>query len=225
VNKLIEKYDNIVIRTLIQLVPFGIGSGIDVALKSKIETIRNNRNKIFFDELSNGKIKLTEEMLLNDDFLHSFFSTYSYAKNSRRNEKIKWFAKLLRTGIIEKNIDFDVYDEYLRVLDNLSIRDMYILRKIESFEKKFNNSRVLKQGQKFPDPFDIMPDWHCEVMDSIVDEFSISEEEFKGFIQRLISFGLFERVLEIREHKSLIDTSDITGRLTTNYYNLIKIIK
>ena len=38
--KLIEQYDNKIIRSLIQLVPFGIGSAIDTFLLETIDEIK-----------------------------------------------------------------------------------------------------------------------------------------------------------------------------------------
>ena len=51
--KILGRYEKKpVIRGLIQLIPFGIGSGFDVALITKLNNIRNDRIKEFFDELS-----------------------------------------------------------------------------------------------------------------------------------------------------------------------------
>jgi len=62
---LLEKYEkNRVIRGLIQLVPFGIGGAIDVALTSTLEKIREERAAAFFDELDKGNV-IVDESLLN----------------------------------------------------------------------------------------------------------------------------------------------------------------
>jgi hypothetical protein len=60
---------NPLIRGLIQLVPCGIGSAIDVAFMIKIENMRKERFWVFFDELSNGSRDLTESMIQEEDFL------------------------------------------------------------------------------------------------------------------------------------------------------------
>ena len=69
-DKLIALYDNHVVRALIQLVPFGIGSAIDVAASRTIDGMRLRRAQAFFDELSAGTIALTDDLIESEDFLH-----------------------------------------------------------------------------------------------------------------------------------------------------------
>ena len=49
-DKLIKKYEkNSVIRGLIQLIPFGIGSAFDASLMVTIQNIVSKRSEVFFD--------------------------------------------------------------------------------------------------------------------------------------------------------------------------------
>ena len=54
---LLEKYkDQRVFRSLIQLIPGGIGSALDVLLIQTLDKIRYKRIQAFFDELAKGDL-------------------------------------------------------------------------------------------------------------------------------------------------------------------------
>lgn len=84
VKVLLLKYKkNPVLRGLVQLIPFGIGSGLDVAITVKLANIMQERMTTFFDEFGNGSIELSPELLDSEDFLHCYFSTVKAAMNTR----------------------------------------------------------------------------------------------------------------------------------------------
>ena len=111
-QSLLERYDgNRVIRGLIQLVPLGFGGAADVSLVLTLEKIREERTREFFDELGKGNIIVDSSLLESEDFLHCYFATVKYALNSRRREKIKMFARLLKssvTGEGPNGVDFQM---------------------------------------------------------------------------------------------------------------------
>lgn len=225
-KKIIEYYDNPIIRTLIQLVPLGIGSAIDVALTETIDGIRTKRAKIFFDELSKGKIELTEEVIRNEEFLHLYFTTYRAAANTYRKEKIELFARLFKNGTVNRDLkNVEEIEDYIKILESLSYTDIVILREIELFEEKFSNSRGKEVNKEFVEPFDVLPDWHTYLFERI-EELGLTQEEFVLRLYRLQSLGLFEKAIEIGDNKvSKFDTSDFTGRLTPLFHKLFELIK
>ena len=87
----------------------------------------------FFDELAKGDVIVDEELLKSEDFLHAYFATTKYALNTRRREKIEMFARLLKSSITEKDISsIDEYEDLLKVLDELSYRELLALRILEA---------------------------------------------------------------------------------------------
>ena len=130
-----------VIRSLIQLVPCGIGSAFDTALTMYVSKIRQERTRIFFDELAKGNILLTPEQIANEDFLHAYFATVKAALNTRKHQKIRLFARLLNSFSNEKtdtdtDTDTDTYEELLAVLDDLTIREVLTLLLLRDLETK-----------------------------------------------------------------------------------------
>ena len=128
-SSLLEKYDNPIIRALVQLLLGGFGSAVDIALMRDLETIRRDRARTFFDELAEGNIIVDEELLRSEDFLHAFFSTAKCALNTRRREKIMMFARLLRSAAAKDDVSsVDEYEDLLRILDELAYRELLALQ-------------------------------------------------------------------------------------------------
>jgi len=224
-TNLVEKYDNPVIRSLIQLVPFGIGSGIDVLLMTKIKTIRDSRIKAFFDDLNEGEIELTEELIAQEDFLHSYFSTIRAVLRTRRKEKIKLFARLFKNSVIDNQVsDPDEYDDYLKILDDLSMKDIILLNEIKSFEERVDKD-FKQANENFADPMNVLPEWHTSFLTIVEEKIGLDYEKLNIRIYRLESLGLFERTLEIASNNTTkVKNIDNTGRLTTLFYSFYELI-
>ena len=118
------------------LVPYGIGSAIDAALTAAIENIREKQLSSFFDELA-GRLRqrLTPELIQNRGFLHAYYATLRASINTRREEKIRLFARLLVSPAQLTELSSETYEEFLQVLDDLSVRELQILLTLDEFER------------------------------------------------------------------------------------------
>lgn len=184
---MLSKYEkNPILRGLIQLIPLGIGSGIDVALSVSLGNIRQERMRTFFDELGNCSIELSPDLLDSEDFLHCYFSTVKAAINTRRRDKIKMFARLLKSTIQFNSFSkTDEYEEYLQILDELSYRELMILIKLESFETQYvkkENENDLQKANRFWDQFRV----------ELVEELEVQEDEIDAILTRLNRTGCYE---------------------------------
>ncbi|MFA7677810.1 MAG: hypothetical protein WCY34_06585, partial [Candidatus Omnitrophota bacterium] len=178
-DKILEVFNkrysrNPVLRGLIQLIPYSIGSGIDAALIATVISIREDRAKTFFDELDAGKIKLNESLIKSEDFLHKFFVTTKAAFNARRREKIKLFAYLLLSSEESGNFSsIDEYEEYLEVLDEITLRELYILVILDKYVQKYpraSGDNPLQSVVRF---------WE-EFSKEVTDRLQISLDEFNA---------------------------------------------
>lgn len=187
-KSLLERYEsNPVIRGLIQLLPLGIGSGVDVAITVQLENIRRERLKTFFDELGDGSIQLSEDLLESEDFLHCYFATAKAALNSRRREKIRMFASLLKSSTQEGKLsNIDEYEEYLSILDELSYRELMVLFKIDEYESKFplkkEDENELQRASRFWEQFS----------EDLFNELGIPKNEINSILTRLNRTGCYE---------------------------------
>lgn len=213
IEQLSDMYQtNPVIRALIQLVP--IVSIADAALVTKIENIRTKRAKIFFDELGNGTVQLTQENIESEDFLHCYFSTLKAASNSHRREKISYFARLLTSSITLSEIStIDEYEEYLSILDDLSFRELDLLIVLSRYEKEYflqGDKNPLQRANRFWDQFS----------SEVCSKFSISNGELDGMLARLNRTGLYKTIIG-----TYAGYKGGQGELTPLYTKLEKMIR
>jgi CRISPR/Cas system CSM-associated protein Csm2 small subunit len=212
-ENILERYNsNATIRSLIQLIPFGIGSAVDTAISVKINNIRKERIQVFFDELNNQNIHLSENELKDEDILHAYFSTIRTVLNTRRRKKIKLFGKLL-SNFFNNNInDIDLYEEYLNILDDLSVREFEVLLILHKYEKNIpikEDQNALQRASMFWDDF----------LEEVNKKIGIPIEEIPGFLTRLNRTGLYQTFVG-----GYFDYEGDQGFLTKNFYKFIKAI-
>ena len=183
-DSLLQKYErNRVIRGLIQLIPFGIGSAIDVVVAKTVENIREERAKVFFDELAKDDTLLNESLLESEDFLHCYFATAKFALNSRRREKIKMFARLLKSSITEEGPQgVDEYEDFLAILDELGYRELQALSILDDFWERFQN---IIGWEWFKNKWD-------EFTNRLVNELNVPSGEVTPFMNRISRTGCYE---------------------------------
>ena len=210
---LLKKYKaNRVIRGLIQLIPLGVGGAIDVVLCETLEKIRRDRATTFFDELAKGDVIIDESLLQSEDFLHAFFSTAKYALNSRRREKIKMFARLLKSSLTDTELkNLDEYEDYLKILDELSYRELLALSILDQFssrprEEDWND---LQWVSTFWDEFE----------QRLSSELDITKEQVTDFMNKIARTGCYEMFTG-----GYFDYTGGKGKLTPTYQRLKKYI-
>jgi hypothetical protein len=211
-QNLLKYYDNRVIRALIQLVPCGIGSAVDVLLMKTVDNIREQRAKAFFDELSNGNMIVDEALLESEDFLHSYFATAKMALNSRRREKIQMFARLLKSSISgEGPQDSDEYEDFLGILDELSYRELQALAIMDEFSSlpRTEEQNDLTWTDTFWDKF----------VNRLEEKLKIPSEEVSDFMNRISRTGCYEMFTG-----SYWDYTGGKGKLTPTYKRLKRYI-
>jgi hypothetical protein len=126
-----------VLRGLVQLIPYGIGSAVEATLLTRLERINADRLRAFFDELGRGTEQLSPELVRNDDFLHCYFRTVQAVLRSRREQKIRYLARLLGSAAGTSGPEsVDEYEELLGIVDDLSFRELVILSTLAKYERE-----------------------------------------------------------------------------------------
>ena len=197
---------NPVIRALVKLIPGG--SATEAAVLTQINRIREKRKRAFFDELANSDGINNPELLQSDDFLHCFFSTMRFMLNTRQEEKIRMFARLLTCTTV-KNHELSnvyVYEEYLDILDELRYREFQALTILDSFSgyARGKDQNDLQWTQQFWDDFCLQ----------LVKEVGILHEHIPHFLIRICRTGCYE------EHLGYYDNSRGVGKLTPIFQKL-----
>ena len=209
IQSLLKRYeDNRVIRGLIQLVPFGIGSAIDVVLCETLDKIREERAATFFDELSKGNVVVNDELLQSEDFLHAFFSTAKFALNTRRREKIEMFARLLKSSVSKSELsNIDEYEDYIKILDDLSYREILALKILDEYTGRPRNEDMsdIQWVNTFWDEFE----------QRLSDELNIPKNQVVDFMNRIARTGCYEMF-----RGGYVDYTGGKGKLTPTYKRL-----
>ncbi|SJZ49445.1 hypothetical protein SAMN02745119_00754 [Trichlorobacter thiogenes] len=186
VDTLVKRYEhNALLRALVQLIPLSIGSAVDTAVITKVQSIRAERMRVFFDELANGNQELSPELIDNNDFLHCFFATSEVALKTHRAEKIRYFARLLLGATVEGRFSsVDEYEEYLYILDELSYRELSVLLLLDEYETRF----PILEGESDCQTF--IRFWP-EFSEELSTRYSIPDDEKNTFLDRLGRSGCF----------------------------------
>ncbi len=211
---LLKRYENSpIIRSLIQLIPCGVGSALDTAITIKIINMREKRLRVFYDKLGEGDIILTPDLLESEDFLHYYISTCKAVINTKRSKKVEFFAKLLKAYIIYDELkQLDEYEDYLKILDDLSYRELVILTKLESYEDQYlreNDENDLQFCSKYWDKF----------IKELIYELKVQEDEIDATLTRLNRTGCYETFIG-----SYWGYSGGKGRITPTFKRLKKYI-
>ena len=140
---ILKLYDNLTIRSLIQLIPT-FGGIVDLNAMNQIEAAKKKRLKIFFDKIGSSEIKLTDELIQNESYLFNYVNTVKAVVNTRRIEKITFFSNLFIYGTNNYKIfETDEYDEFLKIIDELSLTEIELL-----FEfKKLEDEQPINDGK------------------------------------------------------------------------------
>jgi hypothetical protein len=125
VKDLVSRYDNPLIRALVQAIPV-LGGPVDTLVAGAVDSITKDRARVFFDELANGAHALNEQTIQSEPFLHAYFCTAKAALNTRQREKIQCFARLLAAAT-RGEIDFgDAHEELLAMLDEATYPELQV---------------------------------------------------------------------------------------------------
>ncbi len=173
------------LRAILQLDPTGVGSAYDVMLSHKISEMRNKRFRTLMDELATGDEELTPELIDNEDFLHAFFCVTRASLNSGREEKIRLFGRLLLYAAKTNMLNTDIFEEFVAILDDLSLREFKILLTLHGFEnttKKEENQNDLNFASSFWENFE----------ESVYKGLGVNRSELSSMLVRLNRTGLYE---------------------------------
>jgi len=152
---------------------------------------------------------------LSDPLIHACYVTVEATMRTSRREKIRWFARLLLAGVGERpRLDLaNEHEDFLKILDDLSYRELGILATLAKFEQTYpmaeGETSALQRGNRFWEEFE------REACAS----FTIPQAEFSGLLARLNRTGTYETFTG-----AVYGYSGGRGNLTPLYYRLASII-
>ncbi len=200
---------------IVQSLLDGIFPGLGGIIIGGFKRLQERKIKLFFEELRKGNIALTEEIIKSNSFINRVVTTLRAVNRERREEKIRYFARLLKNFPIEPENE-DLNDEYeilLDTLEDLTFRELYILVKLHGYETKFREAQEDSELKKVNLYWE---DFRKEVCKTL----ALSESEFSAYIARLNRTGLFKEFTG-----TYWGYEGKKGRLTDLFYKLVENIE
>ncbi len=206
IRKLAEQYnDKPVVKALVQLITPYVDA-LNTLLMTHLQSFRDKRIITFFDELATLDIELNPELLVSEEFLHCCFATLKAAINTYQKERIRNYANLLAAYIIGGNFnDVDEFEEYLKILEELSLKEINILNTLEAHEAKHPLKEDENEGQR------VNRFW-ASFTETLVNELEIPKEEIDARLMRLTRTGCYDLL------RTYVVGSK--GKLTPTYFRL-----
>lgn len=173
---------------VLQTIPVvgGLAQVADAVVVEKARRVQQERFDTFLDELESGASDLTREVALSEPWLRACYVTIEAVLRTDRKEKVRWFARLLLSGIGEKaqyNIARE-HEDYLKLLDDLTYREIAILTLLAEFDRDIEVPQVAGSD------FIRQPYWE-QFRVVICQELSIPPEEVDWVLARLVRTGTY----------------------------------
>ena len=200
-----------IVQALARFLPGG--SSLDVLLKTRAQEIGAERARVFFEELAQAQAEITAEIIESEDFIHRFVITAKAAVNTRRQEKIRLFARLFSSSMgDEPGVNTDKYEEYLAILDELSYREFVILSTLERYESRFpkqESGNGLTRCSRF---------W-ADFLAELEQITGLQKDEINAMLSRLNRTGCYSTFTG-----TYLNYSGDRGQLTDLYFKLKRLL-
>jgi hypothetical protein len=197
----------------------GIVQGADAAIFTQVEREKSDRLENLIEALETvledfGGIIPIER---SDPVIHAAYITIEATLRTARRRKIRAFGKLLASGLRPDpkiNLEYE-YEDYLKILDDLSIRELQLLAILSSFEQESagtEHMNDLARADSFWESFERQA----------IQELSIPSprDELTGLITRLGRTGMYEPIIG-----TYFDYEGGRGKLTGAYRRLESILR
>jgi hypothetical protein len=178
--------DNPLMRALVALAGLiPVASVVDAAVVAQWEKAKKERFRILLDKLSQDEEHLTEELIQQEDFIYAFISVARSSILTRQREKIRLFAQLLTNACRRKKLDSDEFEENLKILDELSLRELKLLLLFKKHEDRLSERAQKQTGDHRRSQWDALAN-------DAESELGISREHLSSTLSRLARTGLYE---------------------------------
>ena len=171
--------------------------GIKSALKLYISRATSFEEKLN-DEIFNN----FDELLKNEEFTAKLLRIWNAVCKEHQKEKIERFAYFFNNSYKEMN--YNEYDEYVNMLDDLSLRDIKLLYLLDEFYIK---NKDIKSHDE------LINLWKDSELDKISDEIKLSKIETKLYYDRLLYKGMCSTFSEFFGQVFLLKVSPIYEKL------------
>lgn len=200
-------------QTVASLIHPGAGAvaaGLDVAVVQYADQIKAERLEYLINCLEQGDPDLGEigPVQLSEPVIHAAHATIEATLRTTRREKIAAFARLFKLGILRHpRIDLTAeHEDYLKILDDLSLREIQLLYILSKFE-----SEQFVQPDKSQDTFQAIKVYWDDFKNEAVSSLQIPKAEIDGLLTRLSRSGLYEPIYVSGFGGPIFNAGKLTG--------------
>lgn len=179
-------FNNLSVRILLQAIPY-VGAGIDLLLQKGIEEFEKERMATFLQSITEGSLASTEADLKSEPYLHNFILTVNVVLKTRRREKIALvgalFSKAVKKGFLTLP-ESDKYETYLKILDELTLEEINILKLLNDFEIK-NEAKDTSRRERLLQNIKFWPEFEKDMLEKL----SVTNASLDGVLIRIERTG------------------------------------
>ena len=139
--------NNPVIKTLLSFIP-AFGTGIDSAIHNILEKEQNKRLQRICEIIISDN-QITTKQINDVKDIVSFVKMLDVARKLITNDKLEYLARLYKNLITEEEKNYNLYEEYLRRLDELSFREIEILYSLDELDLVIQDLSLSKNIKYF----------------------------------------------------------------------------
>ncbi len=149
-NNVLDIYDNPVVKTLLGIISGDlniVGTLVENGIEKMLQKRQKDKEKTLLEAVFlDGSITLDD---INEDFVFEFAMTYSVVMHLLQNEKIIYFANLLKNTVHNSDRDSNTFQESIERLCSLSYREIEMLLLLKKCQEEYykNNPNMLDSSK------------------------------------------------------------------------------
>ena len=135
-----------------------IGDLIDSSINMAFEDNRKKKRKQLLDIILSDKQSITSDMVNDVEFIVNFARVMEAVNRLARNDKVEYFANLIKNGYLSGNaykISNDEFEEYFYEISMLSFRELEYLAFFWKFAENHDGEIPACQWKLFSKEFEI----------------------------------------------------------------------
>ncbi|MBK5261061.1 MAG: hypothetical protein JJE17_00630 [Peptostreptococcaceae bacterium] len=169
------------IVSLLKAVPI-LGELLDGTIDITLTKFQEQKRKELIDIILSETTSITADMVNDIEFIMNFAKTLEAVNRLSTNDKVQYFANLLKNSYFtNEKTENNEYEEWLRILSELSYREINYL--VFLYEYQNENNKINDFNKNFRKKFS--------------ETFSVSEFEYLDVYKRLTYTGFVQEFFKI----------------------------
>lgn len=224
IKRFVELSEHPVVKILINYIFPVFAPGLESAIAAKLQKTQKERLAQICEIIISDK-NITPEMIKDAEDILSFAKMYDVARKLITNDKVHYLARLYKNLIVSEDKNYDVYEEYLQRLDELSFKELEILHILDKVDLVIEDLRMghprdlVNEEIQQKRALEIEKKW-IDFQETIMNIFEIEKLDLEGYMMGISRSGF---CVKFNQFHTPQRTNSIYG--VTNYYrNFAKMI-